>query len=76
LAKSPNHLLEKLRAKAELVSAKRVQQQQLVREAVERVDGRSDAVFQYCDEACKLPQIIAPAIELDSSCPRSCAIPA
>jgi hypothetical protein len=76
LAKSPNHLLEKLRAKAELVSAKRVQQQRLAREVAERVDGRPHAVFQYFDEACKLPQIIAPAIELDSSCRRSCAIPA
>jgi hypothetical protein len=41
LAKSPkSHLLEELRAKAESVSAKRVEQQQLSREVVERVDPR------------------------------------
>jgi hypothetical protein len=41
LAKSPkSHLLEELRAKAESVSAKRVEQQQLSREVVERVDRR------------------------------------
>jgi hypothetical protein len=71
LAKSPkSHLLEELRAKAESVSAKRVAQQQLSREVVERLDGRLHAVFQYFDEACKLPQIIAPAIERDFTLPQ------
>jgi hypothetical protein len=71
LAKSPkSHLLEELRAKAESVSAKRVEQQQLSRGVVERVDGRLHAVFQYFDEACKLLQIIAPAIERDFSQPQ------
>jgi hypothetical protein len=46
LAKSPkSHLLEKLRAQAESVSAKRVEQQQLSREVVERVDRRLHAIF-------------------------------
>ena len=65
MAKSPNHLLEELRAKAESVSAKRAQEQQLSGEVVERADGRLHAVFQYFDEACKLLQIIAPASERD-----------
>ena len=53
MAKSPkSHLLEELRAKAESVSAKRVEQQELSREVVERVDKRLHAVFQYFDEAC------------------------
>jgi hypothetical protein len=64
LAKSPkSHLLEGLRAQAESVSAKRVQEQELSREVVERIDRRLHAVFRYFDEACKLLQIIAPAIE-------------
>ena len=71
MAKSPkSHLLEELRAKAESVSAKRVEQQQLSREVVERVDGRLHAVFQYFDEACKLLQIIAPTIERDFTLPQ------
>jgi hypothetical protein len=71
LAKSPkSHLLEELRAKAESVSAKRVEQQQLSREVVERVDDRLHAVFQYFDEACRLLQIIAPAIERDFTLPQ------
>ena len=71
MAKSPkSHLLEELRAKAESVSAKRVEQQQLSREVVERVDRRLHAVFQYFDEACKLLQIIAPAIERDFTLPQ------
>jgi hypothetical protein len=46
LAKSPkSHLLEELRAKAESVSAKRVEQQQLSREFVERVDRRLHATL-------------------------------
>ena len=71
MAKSPkSHLLEKLRAQAESVSAKRVEQQQLSREVVERVDRRLHAIFQYFDEACKLLQIIAPAIERDFTVPQ------
>jgi hypothetical protein len=71
LAKSPkSHLLEELRARADSVSAKRVAQQQLSREVVERVDRRLHAVFQYFDEACKLLQIIAPAIERDFALPQ------
>ena len=46
MAKSPkSHLLEKLRAQAESVSAKRVEQQQLSREVVERVDRRLHATL-------------------------------
>jgi hypothetical protein len=48
LAKSPkSHLLEELRAKAESVSAKRVEQHQLSREVVERVDRRLHPVNQF-----------------------------
>ena len=71
MAKSPNHLLEELRAKAESVSAKRAQEQQLSGEVVERADGRLHAVFQHFVEACKLPQIIAPAIERHFIRPRN-----
>jgi len=71
LAKSPkSHLLEELRAKAESVSARRVVQQELSREVVERVDARLHTVFQYFEEACKLLQIIAPAIERDFALPQ------
>ena len=50
MAKSPkSHLLEELRAKAESVSAKRVEQQQLSREVVERVDGRLHAAGLRCE---------------------------
>jgi hypothetical protein len=71
LAKSPtSHLLEQLRAKAESVSARRVEQQQLSREVVERVERRLHALFQYFDEPCKLLQILAPAIERDFTLPQ------
>jgi hypothetical protein len=71
LAKSPkSHLLEELRAKAESISAKRVVQRELSREVVLRVDARLHMVFQYFDEACKLLQIIAPAIEREFALPQ------
>jgi hypothetical protein len=46
LTKSPkSHLLEELRAKAESVSARRAEQQQLSPEVVERVDRRLHATL-------------------------------
>lgn len=71
MAKSPkSHLLEELRAQAESVSAKRVAQQEVSREVIERVDRRLHAVFQYFDEACKLLAIIAPAIDREFTLPQ------
>jgi hypothetical protein len=58
-----SYLLEQLRLQADSVSARRVQEQRLSREVIERVDRRLHAVFQYFDEACKLLQTIAPRIE-------------
>ena len=64
MAKSPkSFLLEQLRAQADAVAAKRVQQLKLSREVVDRIDQRMHVVFQYFDEACKLLQVIAPPIE-------------
>ena len=64
MAKAPrSFLLEQLRAQADAVAAKRVQQLKLSREVVDRIDQRMDVVFQYFDEACKLLQVIAPPIE-------------
>ena len=64
MARAPrSFLLEQLRAQADAVAAKRVQQLKLSREVVERIDQRMHAVFQYFDEACKLLQVIAPPIE-------------
>ncbi len=58
-----SHLLEQLRVQADSVSARRVQEQRLSREVIDRVDRRLHAVFQYFDEACKLLEVIAPRIE-------------
>ena len=58
-----SYLLEQLRLQADSVSARRVQEQLLSREVIDRVDRRLHAVFQYFDEACKLLQVIAPHIE-------------
>lgn len=58
-----SYLLEQLRMQADSVSARRVQEQRLSREVIDRVDRRLHAVFQYFDEACKLLQVIAPRIE-------------
>lgn len=64
MARAPrSFLLEQLRAQADAVAAKRVQQLKLSREVVDRVDQRMHGVFQYFDEACKLLQVIAPPIE-------------
>jgi len=64
MAKAPrSFLLEQLRAQADAVAAKRVQQLKLSREVVDRIDQRMHVVFQYFDEACKLLQVIAPPIE-------------
>ncbi|MGH8714843.1 MAG: hypothetical protein ACREYB_12635 [Casimicrobiaceae bacterium] len=64
-----SHLLEQLRAQADSVSARRVQEQRLSREVIDRIDHRLHAVFQYFDEACKLLQVIAPRIERDFTLP-------
>jgi hypothetical protein len=64
MAKSPkSFLLEQLRAQADAVAAKRVQQLELSREVVDRIDQRMHHVFQYFDEACKLLTVIAPPVE-------------
>src|SRR4029450_5084031 len=60
-------LLEQLRAQADAIAAKRVQQLKLSREVVDRIDQRMHAVFQYFDEACKLLQVISPPIEIGST---------
>ena len=64
MAKSPkSFLLEQLRAQADAVAAKRMQQLKLSREVVDRIDQRMHYVFQYFDEACKLLQVISPPVE-------------
>lgn len=64
MAKSPkSFLLEQLRAQADAVAAKRVQQLKLSREVVDRLNQRMHHVFQYFDEACKLLQVISPPVE-------------
>ena len=64
MAKSPKSLLlEQLRAQADAVAAKRVQQLKLSREVVDRLVQRMHHVFQYFDEACKLLQVISPPVE-------------
>src|SRR5438093_11464668 len=64
MAKSPkSFLLEQLRAQADAVAAKRMQQLKLSREVVDRIDQRMHVVFQYFDEACKLLQVISPPVE-------------
>jgi hypothetical protein len=64
MARAPrSFLLEQLRAQADAVAAKRVQQLKLSREVVDRVDKSMHAIFQYFDEATRLLQTIAPPIE-------------
>ena len=64
MARAPrSFLLEQLRAQADAVAAKRVQQLKLSREVVDRLDQRMHAVFHYFDEACKLLQVISPPVE-------------
>jgi len=64
MAKAPHSfLLEQLRAQADAVAAKRVQQLKLSRDVVDRIDGRMHHVFQYFDEACRLLQVITPPVE-------------
>jgi hypothetical protein len=64
MARAPrSFLLEQLRAQADAVAAKRMQQLKLSREVINRIDQRMHAVFQYFDEACKLLQTISPPIE-------------
>jgi hypothetical protein len=64
MARTPrSFLLEQLRAQADAVAAKRVQQLKLSREVVDRVDKCMHAIFQYFDEATRLLQTIAPPIE-------------
>jgi hypothetical protein len=64
MARAPrSFLLEQLRAQADAVAAKRVQQLKLSREVIDRIDQRMHTVFQYFDEACKLLQTISPPVE-------------
>ncbi|HEX8010569.1 MAG TPA: hypothetical protein VF814_06495 [Casimicrobiaceae bacterium] len=64
MARAPrSFLLEQLRAQADAVAAKRIQQLKLSRELIDRIDQRMHAVFQYFDEACKLLQVISPPVE-------------
>jgi hypothetical protein len=64
MARAPrSFLLEQLRAQADAVAAKRVQQLKISREVIDRIDQRMHAVFQYFDEACKLLQTISPQVE-------------
>jgi hypothetical protein len=64
MARAPrSFLLEQLRAQADAVAAKRIQQLKLSREVIDRIDQRMHAVFQYFDEACKLLQVISPPVE-------------
>jgi hypothetical protein len=64
MAKAPqSFLLEKLRAQADAVAAKRVQQLKLSAEAIDRIDGQMQRVFHYFDEACRLLQTITPPVE-------------
>ena len=71
MAKSPkSFLLEQLRAQADAVAAKRVQQLKLSREVVDRLDQRMHNVFQYFDEACKLLQVISPPVERSFELPQ------
>jgi hypothetical protein len=71
VGKSPkSHLLEQLRAQAQSVASLRAQERQLSRDVIERLDRRLHAIFQYFDEACKLLQIISPAIEREFVLPQ------
>jgi len=64
MAKAPrSFLLEQLRAQADAVATKRLQQLKLSHELIDRLDRRLHAVFQYFDEACKLLQVVCPPIE-------------
>ena len=64
MARSPHSfLLEQLRAQADAVAARRVQQLKLSREVIDRIDQRMQHVFQYFDEACKLLQVITPPVD-------------
>src|SRR5437016_7760238 len=64
MARAPRSFrLGQLRAQADAVAAKRVQQLKLSREVVDRLDQRMHHVFQYFDEACKLLQVISPPVE-------------
>ena len=58
MARAPrSFLLEQLRAQADAVAAKRIQQLKLSRELIDRIDQRMHSVFQYFDEACKLLKV-------------------
>ena len=64
-----SQLLDQLRAQADSVSARRVQEQRLSREVVDRVDHRLFTIFQYFDEACRLLQLVTPRIEREFTLP-------
>jgi hypothetical protein len=64
MAKSTrSHLLEQLRAQADAVATKRLQQLKLSTDGIDKLDRRLHAVFQYFDEACKLLSVISPQVE-------------
>jgi hypothetical protein len=64
MAKSPkSFLLEQLRAQADAAATKRVQQLDLSREVIDRIDQRMHHVFQYFDEVCKLLTVIQSPVE-------------
>ena len=64
MARSPHSfLLEQLRAQADAIAARRVQQLKLSREVIDRIDQRMHLVFQYFDEACRLLQVITPPVD-------------
>jgi hypothetical protein len=64
MAKSPrSFLLEQLRAQADAIAARRLQQLKLSSELIERLDRCLHAIFQYLYEACRLLEVIHPPIE-------------
>jgi hypothetical protein len=70
MAKAPQSLLlEQLRAQANAVAARRLQQIKLSREVVDRVDAQMQQAFAYFDEACRLLQTLTPPVERDFQLP-------
>ena len=61
--KPASSLLDNLRVQADAINARRVEQLELSREVVERVDKRLHSIFRYFDEACGLLQVVSPPIE-------------
>ena len=70
MAKAPQSmLLEQLRAQADAVAARRLQQLKLSHEVVDRIDRQMQRVFEYFDEACRLLQTITPPVERNFELP-------